>query len=233
MWQGRADWAVVERARFGHWAPASPSGLVIHDTLTARIAPARAVAALAAAFTAAGGEVVIGAAEPQGAVIWATGAQGLADLSQALGREVGGAVKGQAALLDHDARALPQLFADGLHIVPQADGTVAIGSTSERQFDEADSTDAQLDTLIAQARAACPPLADAPVIARWAGLRPRARTRAPMLGHWPDRPGHYIANGGFKIGFGIAPMVGAKVMADLVLEAQDAIPQGFSVEDSL
>ena len=35
---------------------------------------------------------------------------------------------------------------------------------------------------------------------RWAGLRPRARSRAPMLGAWPGRPGHFIANGGFKIG---------------------------------
>ena len=37
---------------------------------------------------------------------------------------------------------------------------------------------------------------------------------------------------GFKIGFGMAPRVGA-VMADLVLEGRDAVPQGFRVEDSL
>jgi glycine/D-amino acid oxidase-like deaminating enzyme len=41
-----------------------------------------------------------------------------------------------------------------------------------------------------------------------------------------------VANGGFKIGFGIAPMV-ARVMADLVLEGRDGIPEGFRVEDSL
>ena len=62
-----------------------------------------------------------------------------------------------------------------------------------------------------------------------------ARAPAPARrcwAHWPDRPGHFIANGGFKIGFGMAPMVG-EVMADLVLEGRDAIPQGFRVEDSL
>jgi glycine/D-amino acid oxidase-like deaminating enzyme len=53
-----------------------------------------------------------------------------------------------------------------------------------------------------------------------------------MLGAWPDRPGHFIANGGFKIGFGMAPKV-AEVMADLVLEGRDTIPQGFRVEDNL
>jgi glycine/D-amino acid oxidase-like deaminating enzyme len=53
-----------------------------------------------------------------------------------------------------------------------------------------------------------------------------------MLGPWPSRPGHYIANGGFKIGFGMAPKV-AEVMAELVLEDKDGIPQGFRVEDNL
>ncbi|MDG1068243.1 MAG: FAD-dependent oxidoreductase, partial [Sulfitobacter sp.] len=40
------------------------------------------------------------------------------------------------------------------------------------------------------------------------------------------------ANGGFKIGFGMAPKV-AQVMADLLLDAKDTIPKGFRVEDSL
>jgi glycine oxidase len=76
-----------------------------------------------------------------------------------------------------------------------------------------------------------PVLKDAPVIARWAGVRPRARSRAPMLGAWPDRPDHFIANGGFKIGFGMAPKV-AQVMADLLLEDHDTIPEGFRVTDN-
>ncbi len=44
------------------------------------------------------------------------------------------------------------------------------------------STDDQCDTLIAKARAMIPALADAPEIRRWAGVRPRSRTRAPMVG---------------------------------------------------
>ena len=39
-------------------------------------------------------------------------------------------------------------------------------------------------------------------------------------------PGHFVANGGFKIGFGMAPKV-AQVMVDLALNGQDSIPDGF------
>ena len=53
-----------------------------------------------------------------------------------------------------------------------------------------------------------------------------------MLGSWPERPGHYVANGGFKIGFGVAVGV-ARVMADLVLEGMDGVPDGFRVADNL
>jgi glycine oxidase len=42
----------------------------------------------------------------------------------------------------------------------------------------------------------------------------------------------YIANGGFKIGFGMAPKI-AQVMANLILEDRDDIPNGFRVEKSL
>jgi glycine oxidase len=226
LWQGRARWDVIATTGAA-WEPHSPTGLLIHDTLTARVHPQHALAALAAAIRAQGGEVVADALD-QGHVIDATGIHGLTSLSDHLARSVGGAVKGQAMALQFDARALPQLFIDGLHIVPHADGTVAIGSTSENRWDDPTSTDAQLDALHATAIAAIPALKDAPVITRWAALRPRAKSRAPVLGAWPGRPGHFIANGGFKIGFGMAPKI-AEVMADLVLNGHDTIPDTFRV----
>ena len=226
LWQGQASWQVVA-ATGAAFEPASPTGLLIHDTLTARMHPRRACAALVAALAARGVEVVAEAPD-EGAVIWATGAAGLEEMSRAARRQVGVPIKGQAALLRFDAGAVPQVFAGGVHVVPHADGTVAVGSTSEREF-EGLGTDDQLDAVIEAARVAVPALREAEVIDRWAGLRPRARSRAPMLGVWPGRTGHYIANGGFKIGFGMGPKVGA-VMADLVLEGTDAIPEGFRAE---
>lgn len=232
LWQDRATWTVRPTEDFGPWAPPSPTGLVIHDTLSARMHPRRACAALVAALKAKGAEIVTeGAGEGQ--VLHATGAAGLAELSAHFGKVVGNAVKGQAALLAYDAGPkAPQLFADTVHIVPHADGTLAIGSTSERDFEDATATDTQLDTVIARAIAAMPVLADVPVIERWAGLRPRSKSRAPMLGAHPLHPGQFIANGGFKIGFGMAPKV-AEVMADLMLDGRDAIPDAFRPEASL
>lgn len=232
LWQGRADWQVMP-ATGAAWEPHSPSGWLIHDTLTARLHPRAACAALVAAIVAKGGEVVIGEAGPvAGPQVWATGYAGLSAVSDGRTRSVGGGVKGQAAALQFDAGPLPQIFTDGLHIIGHGDGTVAIGSTSEREWEDATSTDAQLDALIAKARAALPCLANAPVVERWAGIRPRSRSRAPMLGAWPDKPGHFIANGGFKIGFGMAPGV-ATCMVDLVLDGRDTIPDGFGIEASL
>lgn len=225
-WGDAALWRVAPAAEFDPFVPHSPTGLVIHDTLSARAAPRAAGAALAAAIEALGGEIIIGEGEELGPVIHATGVAGLVELG------AGAGVKGQSALLRHEVGAVPQIYAESLHIVPHADGTVAIGSTSERDYDTPDNTDAQLEALIEKARRLVPVLEGAEVIDRWAGVRPRAKSRAPMLGPWPGRPGHFIANGGFKIGFGMAPKVAA-VMADLVLEGRDAIPEGFRVQDNL
>lgn len=231
LWQGAALWTLTQSAD-PRWAGHSPTGQWVHDTLSARIAPRAALFALAAAVRSLGGTVHEGttAGFTNGPTLWATGTQGLHDLSIDLGRQMGAGLKGQAALFGCDARDQPQLFPDGLHIVPHGDGTVAVGSTSERDWSNPTSTDAALDQLISRARAACPMLAKAPVIDRWAALRPRAGSRSPLLGAWPGRPGHFVANGGFKIGFGMAPKV-AQVMADLMLEGRDQIPDGFRITD--
>jgi glycine oxidase len=233
LWQGLAEWRIVSAASISGLCITSPTGLVVHDTLTARLSPRSAAHALIAALRARGVAVETASQPPgDGPVLWATGAQGLADLSADLGYAVGVPIKGQAALLAADWREAPQLFVDGLHIIPHADGTTAIGSTTERDFDDPGETDSQLDALIAQARAACPDLADIPVLERWAGLRPRSRTRAPMLGPWPGREGHFVLNGGFKIGFGMAPKL-AHLAADLLLDGAADIPPGFHVTDNL
>ncbi|MBL4812194.1 MAG: FAD-dependent oxidoreductase, partial [Rhodobacteraceae bacterium] len=144
------------------------------------------------------------------------------------GAPLGNGVKGQAALFGVewgagvDYGALPQIYLPGLHIIAHRDGTVAVGSTSERYWQEATTTDGALEDLIARARAVLPILADAPVLRRWAGLRPRAASRAPILGKHPAIKGDYIANGGFMIGLAMAPNVGA-VIADFILTGEDRI----------
>lgn len=213
LWQGEAFWEVVEGGGTG-WSPPSPTGLVVRDSLSAQVHPRRAIAALEQAVMAKGGKRVE-APCPGAPTVWAIGA--------ADPLVVG--VKGQAALLDYDARDRPQIFAGGLHIIPHADGTTAVGSTSERFWDNP-GPDTLLDEVIERARAALPALEGARVIERWAGVRPRAASRAPLIGHHPERQGDFIANGGFKIGFGMAPLVG-EVMADLILDGVDRVPEAF------
>jgi glycine oxidase len=230
LWADHAIWEIIEMPQ-DNWQPLSPDGHLIRDTLSAHMHPRQACAALVAALQSRDVEILPEGAD-KGAVVWATGVAGLEALNIGRPRSMGSGVKGQAALLRYDAIGAPQLFAGGVHIIPHLDGTVAIGSTSENAYDDPVRTDTQLEGVIAAARAAVPALQNAPVIGRWAGVRPRARSRAPMLGAWPDRHGHYIANGGFKIGFGMAPKV-AETMADLLLNGTDTIPDGFRVEDSL
>jgi len=231
LWQDAANWQVLRAVDVGGWAPLSPTGWLVHDTLTARMHPRAAGKALAAAITMRDGEIVQEASD-EGAVIWAAGLWDLERISANLGRDVGNGVKGQGAVLRFDAAERPQIFADGVHIVPHADGTVAVGSTSEREYCDPNATDAQLDSVLEKARAVVPDLRNAPVVERWAGERPRARSRAPMLGAHPICEGQFIANGGFKIGFGMAPGV-ARLMANLVLDERDEIPDAFRPEASL
>jgi glycine/D-amino acid oxidase-like deaminating enzyme len=218
LWPAPCRWQVTD-APPGPVVPPSATGLWAVDTLSARLSPAAAIASLAAAIRAGGGEIVTDGIET-GAVLHATGWEGLRDSG------LGSGVKGQAVVLDYAAPEAPQVYARGLHIVFHADGTTAIGSTSERDFDDPATTDAQTDEMVARAVAILPDLARARVLRRWAGVRPRAATRLPLLGAWPGRPGHYLANGGFKIGFGLAPLV-AKALADLILEGRDAVPAAF------
>lgn len=226
LWRGEATWDVIE-AHEACFALQSPTGYLVHDTLSGRIHPRQACAALAAAVIAKGGVIETGGAL-SGRVIHAAGVAGLEELGRDLHRDAGRGVKGQGALLDFSAPDSPQVFADGVHIIPHENGGTAIGSTSELDYDDPTATDEKLDAVLARACEFFPALRGAPVIERWAGLRPRAKTkgRSPLLGAHPARDGHFIANGGFKIGLGIAPKVG-EVMADLVLDGVDTIPAKF------
>lgn len=219
LWQDRFLWQVTDAATLGDFLPESATGLYVRDTLSARINPRWTLLALAKAITAKGGEIVF-EGKPRGRVVHCTGYDGLVE------DELGGGVKGQAAVLDVDAGEAAQVYAGSVHIVPHANGTVVIGSTSEREFDDESATDGQLDDVIAQAVAVMPQLAGAKVLERWAGVRPRSKTRQVIMGAHPTRPGEFIANGGFKTGFGMAPKVG-EVMAALLVQDKDEIPQAL------
>ena len=229
LWRGLAEWRVTKYEP--EWAPVSPTGHWIIDTLTARINPICACRALEAALLTKGVKI-IPESEDKGKVLWATGTHDLFHISEKLGKTFGRGVKGQAALFDLDRRHQPQVFADTLHFVPHADGTLAVGSTSERDYKTERSVDDHLEILIAKASRIMPDLASAQIITRWAALRPRTQSRTPIIGYHPVRKGAFIANGGFKIGFGMAPRL-AMLLANLLLEERDEIPETFRPETYL
>ncbi len=228
-WVGdrRFHWHVLDRPPIDGWieASAGESGFV-HDTLAARVAPRLLIAALIAFLrrakhvrilehaTVAGLDPDRGTAEIEGETIvfshciLAAGHQSfplLQGLTPGLKQPLGQPVKGQAALLNADIDpALPTIFLDGLYVVAHEGGHVAIGSTSENRFDHPTSTDVQLDALIEAARGIVPMLRDAPVVERWAGLRPKAIDRDPMIGRHPDHRRLIALTGGFKVSFGLA-----------------------------
>jgi glycine/D-amino acid oxidase-like deaminating enzyme len=225
-WAGLAEMRVLDRvpeaASAFLPAEACPHG-VAWDGLTGRIAPRALIGALAASVRARGGEIRAGwtaeAVHEHGAtfdrgriaachVVIAAGAE-----SFPLAAREGGGMKGQAALLAARLpEAAPVITGPGLYVVRQGPERVAVGSTAERTWAHMEP-DAALDAVIAKARALSPALAEAPVVERWAGLRPRAPDGRPRLGPLPGRPRLILATGGFRIGLALAHEAGAAVAA--------------------
>ncbi len=233
-------WQVLERPPLGGWPDdAVAAHGVVFETLAARMDPRRLLAALkrdlgqrrnvrliegngVAAIDAATGTCRLddGGSVACANVVVAAGAGSFPVVAALTGRpvaEVGRAVKGQAALLGCDMPPdTPLVYCDGVYVVPHADGTVAVGSTSEDVFASPCATDERLDDLLLRARRLCPVLAGAPVIERWAGVRPRAAGREPLVGPVTEGSRIVALTGGFRITLGIAHR-----MADAALDAID------------
>ena len=259
-WQAgerRFHWHVLDGPPVGGWieASAGQSGFV-HDTLAARVAPRSLIAALVALLrrakhvrilehaTVAGLDPDRGTAAIGGEniafnrCILAAGHQSfpvLQGLTPGLKQPLGQPVKGQAALLKAEIDpGLPTIFLDGLYVVAHERGHAAIGSTSENRFDDPASTDAQLDALIETAREIAPILGDAPVVERWAGLRPKAIDRDPMIGRHPDHPRLIALTGGFKVSFGLAHRLAeAAICIAGDTDCGFLLPESFSISSHI
>jgi glycine oxidase len=257
-WQSgerRFHWHVGERPSVAGWVDdaAGEAGFVF-DTLAARVSP-RALIALLSAFLrkarhvqvaegcrvvfldADAGRAVLSSGDEIsfGHVVVANGHESFPLIRDALGLEagvaLGQAVKGQAALLDASADpAMPVVFLNGLYIVPHEDGTVAIGSTSEDCFSDPFSTDEKLEKLLVEACTVVPSLAGAPVLERWAGLRPKAVGRDPMVGAMAGTAKLVALSGGFKVSFGLAHFL-ADAALETVCGHTPVIPSGFRLQE--
>ncbi len=226
LWPEGFSWGVLPSAP--HIAPeAAPFG-VVHETLSARISPRLACAALAAAVVKAGGVIEenheVSALEGVSVIAAGIGSGPL--LAPFLGADKLRGVKGQAALLAGGLPAgSPVIYGNGVYIIPHADGTVAVGATSENKFTNATGTDALLDSVLARAFAIAPTLKAVPILERHAGLRPRAPKPEAMLGQLDDTT--FVATGGFKTGLGNAHVIAAALVQLLRGEVPD-MPKDLS-----
>lgn len=231
LWPHTFQWQVQPEAPY--IAPeAAPYG-VVHETLSARISPRLACAALAGAVVKSGGEIIENHAvkTPEGISIIAAGIGSEPLLAPYIGENKIRGVKGQSALFSGGLPAgSPVIYGNGVYIIPHADGTVAVGATSENKFAEAASTDELLDTVLAKAIAIVPALGTAELIERHAGLRPRAPKPEAMLGQLDEHT--FVATGGFKTGLGNAHAIAAALVSIVRGEAPD-IPRDLSPKHHL
>jgi glycine oxidase len=158
-------------------------------------------------------------------ILITTGIHSFDLLEPIMGCKIGTGVKGQAALL-RPAKSikpaeLPVIYADGLYVIAHDNGLIAVGSTSENQWNDATSTDDQLDTLLAKARSICPMLRDAEVIERWASVRPKHESRDPVVAELMGAPGIIVATGGFKISFAVAHLMAREAIGYVTGNAGD------------
>jgi glycine/D-amino acid oxidase-like deaminating enzyme len=249
-------WHLLDALPAGGWInPAAGEAGFVQDTFAGRVAPRSFVAMLAAYLRTAkhvrvveecgvtnldaGGTATL--ANGQSVLfdhaIVAAGHQSFPLLSNTFHLppqpRLGQPVKGQAALLQANVDpSMPVVFVNGLYIVPHEDGTVAIGSTSEEEFDDACSTDEKLEALIAKAIQIVPSLSKAAVLERWAGLRPKAIGREPMVGVHPEHSRIVALTGGFKVSFGLAHRLADAALNAVQGRALD-VPTSFTTEDHI
>ena len=132
------------------------------------------------------------------------------------GKPIGRGVKGQAVLVEfaHNDE-LPIVYHDGSYVVPHEGNRVAIGSTSENDWQDETLFDESNMGFYERAIDLVPTLKDAPIIDRWASVRPRntleGRGTEPYFGAVERHKNLIALMGGFKITLGIAHKASNKI----------------------
>lgn len=115
------------------------------------------------------------------------------------------------------------------YLCPKTDGRVIVGATEIRNDWSLTTDEARIAALKAGAGAACPGLAGAAEIERWAGLRPATSDGAPIIGPAPQGPdGLLYALGHYRNGVLLAPATANALVALITGGRQIASIAAFS-----
>ena len=113
-----------------------------------------------------------------------------------------------------------------IYIVPRTTGPHAgraiIGATIEDVGFDKTVHPSDIERLRALAADLLPPLATAPQLEAWAGLRPSTPDGLPLLGALPNNPNHLLATGHFRDGILLAPAT-ARLITQLLTNESPSI----------
>jgi glycine oxidase len=116
-----------------------------------------------------------------------------------------------------------------VYMVSRGGDRTLVGSTMEDVGFDARTTEAGTAALRTGAVAACPALADHPMLEAWAGLRPASPDLLPIIGADLDHPALFYACGHSRNGILLAPMTGSVVAAMVADEPPDWDVSPFAI----
>jgi glycine oxidase len=137
-------------------------------------------------------------------------------------------VRGQMILFRGPPGLLGRIvLAGNRYLIPRRDGRILAGSTLEAVGFVKETTSEARDDLHAAAVALVPALAELPIEAQWAGLRPGSPTGVPFIGEHPEITGLFVNAGHFRNGV-VLGLASAQLAADLVTGQATALdPQPY------
>lgn len=139
-------------------------------------------------------------------------------------------VRGQMVLMKMDPPPFGRIITRGkTYLVSRRDGHILLGSTEEPEAGYVKrNTPAGVAHLMCRAMELVPALANAPVLATWAGLRPGSPDDKPYIGPVPGIDGLYAATGHFRAGLTLSPATAEAIAALLAGRVYDIDLSAFA-----
>jgi glycine oxidase len=139
-------------------------------------------------------------------------------------------IRGQMLLLRVTPALRPILACGKRYLVPREDGRVLVGSTEEAVGFDSQPTATALAELHGFALGLCPELAEAPIEAQWAGLRPASGDGMPYIGFVPRSERILVAAGHFRAGLQLAPATAEMLVAMILGRPTPLDPSAFRLD---
>jgi glycine oxidase len=107
------------------------------------------------------------------------------------------------------------------YLVPRADNRLLAGATVEKAGFDKNVTTSGLESLSRSAYEIAPELKKIDISEKWAGLRPCAADMLPVIGHYNNIGGLYVATGHYRNGILLAPIT-AQVLSGEIIDGHDS-----------